>query len=54
VLQAREEGFELRDRIRVIWLGGGEKDYQTEYDGGNDSWSVYELGQSDIDGAAMK
>lgn len=49
VLQAREEGFELRDRIRVIWLGGLEKDYHMEYNGGNDPWSVYVMGQSGID-----
>ncbi len=45
VLQARKEGFELRDRIKVIWLGGLEKDYHTEYNGGNDPWSVYVMGQ---------
>lgn len=49
VLQARKEGFELRDRIRVIWLGGIENDYHTEYNGGNDPWSVYVMGQSGID-----
>jgi len=49
VLQARKEGFELRDRIRVIWLGGVEKDYYHEYNGGNDPWSVYVMGQCGID-----
>jgi len=49
VLQARKEGFELRDRIRVIWLGGLEKGYSKEYNGGNDPWSVYVMGQSGID-----
>ena len=48
VLQARKEGFKLRDRIRVIWLGGLEKDYHKEYNGGNDPWSVYVMGQSGI------
>ena len=49
ILQARKEGFELRDRMRIIWLGGLEKDYHTEYNGGNDPWSVYVMGQSGID-----
>ncbi|MCD6321873.1 MAG: nucleoside hydrolase, partial [Clostridiales bacterium] len=49
VLQARKEGFELRDRIRVIWLGGLEKGYSKEYNGGNDPWSVYVMGQTGID-----
>ncbi len=49
VLQAREEGFDLNDRIRVIWLGGHDKDYHKEYNGGNDPWSVYVMGQSGID-----
>ncbi len=48
-LQARKEGFELQDRIRVVWLGGLDNDYHTEYNGGNDPWSVYVMGQSGID-----
>ena len=48
-LQARNEGFELHDRIRVIWLGGLEKGFSKEYNGGNDPWSVYVMGQTGIE-----
>jgi len=49
ILQARNEGFELRDRMKIIWLGGLENDYHEEYNGGNDPWSVYVMGQSGLD-----
>ena len=53
VLQARNEGFELKDRIRVYWLGGLEKHYHNEYNGGNDPWSVYVMGKSGLDFQVM-
>ncbi len=49
ILQANIEGFDLSKRIRVYWLGGLEKDYHKEYNGGNDPWSVYVTGQSGLE-----
>jgi len=49
ILQARKEGFDLSKRIRVYWLGGTDKDYVNEYNGGNDPWSVYVTGQSGLE-----
>ncbi len=48
ILQARREGFDLKNRIRIYWLGGNENDYYYEYNGGNDPWSVYVTGQSGL------
>ncbi len=53
VLQARKEGFNLQDRIRVFWLGGLEKGFSNEYNGGNDPWSVYVMGQSGLEFRVM-
>ena len=53
VLQARAEGFELKERIRVYWLGGREKHFHNEYNGGNDPWSVYVMGESGIEFTVM-
>ncbi len=53
VLQARNEGFGLKDRIRVYWLGGLEESYHNEYNGGNDPWSVYVTGKSGLDFQVM-
>ena len=49
VLQARNEGFDLKERIRVFWLGGLENAFNKDYNGGNDPWSVYVMGNSGID-----
>ena len=49
ILQAREEGLNLKERIRIIWLGGHAKDYHHEHNGHYDPWSVYVMGQSGID-----
>lgn len=49
ILQAREMGFDISKRIRIYWLGGIEKEYYHEYNGGNDPWSVYVTGQSGLD-----
>jgi inosine-uridine nucleoside N-ribohydrolase len=50
VLQAREEGLDLKSRIRIAWLGGGpERAHTRSFNGTNDPWSVYVTGQSGID-----
>ncbi|MEA3479072.1 MAG: nucleoside hydrolase, partial [Bacteroidota bacterium] len=53
VLQARNENFDLKDRIRVYWLGGREKQFNNEYNGGNDPWSVFVMGKSGLDFQVM-
>ncbi len=49
ILQARQEGLDLKERIRIVWLGGHAKDYHKEHNGHYDPWSVYVMGQSGID-----
>ena len=49
ILQARQEGLDLKNRIRIIWLGGHANDYHHEHNGHYDPWSVYVMGQSGID-----
>ena len=49
ILQARREGLDLKQRIRIIWLGGHAKDYHKEHNGHYDPWSVYVMRQSGID-----
>ncbi|MFC1714606.1 PKD domain-containing protein [Candidatus Poribacteria bacterium] len=50
VLQASQEEWDIRDRLRVIWLGGGpESASKNTFNGGNDPWSVYVLGESGIE-----
>jgi hypothetical protein len=41
ILQARREGFELKDRIRIMWLGGSNNEIINEFNGNNDPWSMY-------------
>ena len=33
---------------RVFWLGGVEKGFSREYNGANDPWSAYVMGQSGL------
>jgi len=50
VLQASQEEWDIRDRLRVIWLGGGpESASQKTFNGGNDPWSVYVLSESGVE-----
>ncbi len=50
ILQARKEGLELKNRIRIIWLGGGpDQVHVKSFNGRNDPWSVHVTGQSDIE-----
>ncbi|SEJ56136.1 Inosine-uridine preferring nucleoside hydrolase [Cyclobacterium xiamenense] len=47
ILQAREEGFDLASRIKIIWLGGGPEQVNVRsFNGTNDPWSVYVTGRS--------
>lgn len=49
ILQARNEGLELRDRLRVIWLGGSNDAIVREFNGNNDPWSMYVVAQSGVE-----
>ncbi len=54
LIQAKKENFDLDNRIRVIWLGGGPISAGEEtYNGSNDPWSVYVVGKSGIDFTIM-
>jgi PKD repeat protein len=48
ILQARREGFELKDRIRIMWLGGSNNEIINEFNGNNDPWSMYVVCHSGI------
>ena len=49
ILQARAEGLELKDRLRVIWLGGSNNSIGGEFNGNNDPWSMYVVAQSGVE-----
>ena len=49
VLQARRDGMELKDRIRIIWLGGSNQELINEFNGSNDPWSMYVVAQSGLE-----
>jgi len=50
ILQAREEGLDLKSRIKIVWLGGGpEQASARTFNGMNDPWSVYVTGQGDVE-----
>ncbi len=50
ILLAREEGLDLKSRIKIVWLGGGpERVNARSHNGGSDPWSVFVTGQSDVD-----
>jgi len=49
ILQAREEGLDLKSRIKIVWLGGGPERANAHHNGGSDPWSVYVTAQSDVD-----
>mgnify|MGYP003643957460 CR=1 FL=1 len=48
VLMAREEGLDLTTRIRIMWLGGSNDAITQEFNGNNDPWSLYVIGQSGV------
>ena len=50
ILLAREEGLDLKSRIKICWLGGGsEQVHVGSFNGRNDPWSVYVTGQSGVE-----
>jgi chitodextrinase/inosine-uridine nucleoside N-ribohydrolase len=49
ILMARERGLQLEGRIRVMWLGGSNQGITHEFNGGNDPWSMYVVGQSGLE-----
>lgn len=49
LLQAAREGVSLKDRIRIIWLGGSNDSITHEFNGDNDPWSMFVVAQSGIE-----
>jgi hypothetical protein len=49
ILQAREQGLDLRNRVRVMWLGGSNDRITHEFNGNNDPWSMYVVAQSGLE-----
>ena len=49
MLQARAEGLELKDRMRIIWLGGSNDSITREFNGDNDPWSMYVVAHGGLD-----
>jgi acetyl esterase/lipase len=49
ILLAGEQGLELRDRVRVMWLGGSKNAVTSEFNGNNDPWSIYVAAQSGVE-----
>ncbi|MBE0534775.1 MAG: nucleoside hydrolase, partial [Phycisphaerae bacterium] len=49
ILQARLEGFELKDRVRIMWLGGSNNEIVNEFNGNNDPWSIYVVCQGGLE-----
>ncbi len=50
ILLAREEGLDLKSRIKIVWLGGGPEQVNSgSFNGENDPWSVYVTGQSGVE-----
>ena len=49
ILQARAEGLELKDRLRVMWLGGSNTSITGEFNGNNDPWSMLVVAHSGVE-----
>ncbi len=50
ILLAREEGLDLKSRIKIVWLGGGPEQVNAgSHNGISDPWSVYVTAQSGLD-----
>jgi len=49
ILQARGEGLDLKDRLRVMWLGGSNGAITGEFNGNNDPWSMYVVARSGLE-----
>jgi len=48
ILQARQKGLELKNRMRVAWLGGSHDSNTGEFNGNNDPWSIYVVAHSGV------
>ncbi|MFP4058385.1 MAG: nucleoside hydrolase [Candidatus Brocadiia bacterium] len=48
ILQARRQGLDLADRMRVVWLGGSNRAITGEFNGNNDPWSMYVVARSGV------
>jgi len=49
ILLAREEGLDLKSRIKICWLGGTQERVTNNFNGNNDPWSVYVTGQNGVE-----
>jgi inosine-uridine nucleoside N-ribohydrolase/chitodextrinase len=49
ILQARQQALDLKNRIRVMWLGGSDNEIINEFNGNNDPWSMFVVAQSGIE-----
>ena len=49
ILEARRDGLELKDRIRIMWLGGSNNEVINEFNGNNDPWSMFVVAQSGLE-----
>ena len=49
VLQAHEQGLDLRGRVRIQWMGGSKTGITGQYNGDNDPWSMFVVSQSGIE-----
>jgi len=49
ILQAQEQGLDLKDRLRICWLGGSNNEITNEFNGNNDPWSMYVVGQGSVE-----
>ncbi len=49
ILMARRSGLELKDHLRVMWLGGSDTRIGGEFNGNNDPWSMYVVAQSGLE-----
>ena len=49
ILQAREQGLDLKGRMRICWLGGSNNEITHEFNGNNDPWSMYVVAQGPVE-----
>ena len=49
ILEARRANLDLKGRIRIMWLGGSNREAINEFNGNNDPWSIYVVAQSGLE-----
>lgn len=49
ILMARRQGLELKERMKVVWLGGSRDAIAGEFNGNNDPWAGYVVGRSGVE-----